>query len=1009
MGRKRPCQCAGVSLDAVLIVTALAYCGGHATASPMHPRTVWHLILAGVVIATLLLVANTTLNGVTLHEVEELESRVRRLSSATPSPSTLPEVLNEARPASPSSAPKVDPATAARNSIRTLIDAYRSAKSAGNVHTPSQNDLRRFLKQYGSPVNPDLQPVDVGSSDSAGPYWSEYYSQRANSLGLSKRDERTATPADYDHDFDGDGVPDFAVVHLEPYMVVPPQPPQPFALQSGMYFTWTPTTLPSDYTLVRQPNTALISTAGHAVLPLGDDDNTHVFIAHAFPFNGTAWTDFYVNSDGSITFGSSSSLSTGRNLGRVFSSPPMITPLLTDLDNTCSVPGNGIFFFSSLTQTIITWKAVPHFARSGTSCGVLTGNENTFQIVLFPSGLFEFRYGSMDVVTLTSGASGTDSVTAVTRGPGQYSPATYVDFPTLTSVAVQLGTVAEYWSALGVDFQSIALDQGVAKFYATHGDLYDAVLNMHVGFGVVLDTLVDGNGGNFNRRALQRTLGLGERGGYSSAPSYGNKVEVESVINLRNLERLRGMSETDMREGVYAKMANFMWRDNTKQGFPTSMIFGSVGGVNFTGYPWEVNLTGYTPVNSPAAPFFIDLTANGASSGYTHELQGPAGGARMSVVPSGGSIFQVAMHELMHRWLFKSGLRYPDSSAYADHFFDLASRGAAGVGGVHPGTLTDIRVQTTPAQNPWADKDATFLPKRPRGDPMSYSAGHLTQLVPKPGDPSRFIDPLDPSAVYPDTKTFDMAIADELCRAQGLDLFVSTPQARWGGMSSRSLAFAGILPLNESSVRGIENFYVDSPRSPYGALGFDFDLRQVSGLQGLAVQNLLFCGKRQRYTVADMTNLEDVRLDPATMAFLGPMTGPTTSQPILAQLYYGNRAPLIGDEADSVDSAVLAQYPQLYSQYNLASCPLVSDATCNGGPFSRYGNMCVDIKTVAPVLLAAPGYTPTNQDLQLFGKLITVLRRDLAKYGLQSHGARGMEGDMCYLPKFSFGIPQLIH
>ena len=981
----------------------------------MHPRTVWHLILAGVVIATLLLVANTTLNGVTLHEVEELETRVRRLSSATPSPSTLPEVLNEAKPVSASSAPKVNPATAARNNIRTLIDSFKSAKSAGKIQVPTQDQWKKTLKAVGSPLtfdpaaNADSDPV----AGEVGHLVSDYSKQRAQSLGLMPADGGSARRAqaqpDRDYDFDGDGVPDFAIVHLDETMVVPPLPPQPLTLAEGMTFLWSVVSAPAEYTLTRQADGPLLPFAGHAALPLGDDTNVQVSLAHTFPFNGTDWTTHYVNSDGSLTFGRPESSSTTRNLGRVFFSPPLISPLFQDLNNDCSPPGGGIFFQSTPSQTIFTWNKVPNY-ESLHPCGAATGFDNTFQIILYPSGNIEWRYGHLDATNIANSNRNSQAFTAVTRGVGANVPITYIDFPSVTTQSITLGTGVQAWTSDASAFPSIILNSAVTRFYETHHDIYDQVLTMHVGFGTILDTMVDGSPANFNRANFQRTLGLGERGTIQTSSVISNAPRLESMITLRAVERIIPMSEKDLVDPQPSPITNMIWRTNTKQGFTTSSIFGSVGGVNFTGYPWQINFTGYTPISSPAEPFFIDLVGKGQSSGYTHETSFVAGGPRSSLTGPGLlSVFGVATHELSHRWNAFMGLRYSDSSQWGDHFFDLQSRGTGGVGGVHPGTLTDVRIDYAPGQNPWGDTDAKFLPKRPRGDLMCYSAGHLTQLVPKPGDPTKFVDARDPTAVYPDTPSYDMNVADELCRAQGLDLFVSTPQAAPGGLSTRSLAYSGIIPINDPSVADTTLFYVDSPRSPFGALGFDFDLREVSGLGALAAQNLLFCGKRYEYTIANTTNLIDVRLSASAQAFLGPLTTPAAPQSVLAQAYYGPRAPLIGDEADSIDMTVAAQYPSLYAKWNLGACPLVSSPACNGGTFSRYAATCVDVKTVAPVMLARPGYEPSNSDLAAFGRLINVLRTQMASHMLRGHGARGMEGDMCYLPKWSFGIPQVIH
>jgi len=905
----------------------------------------------------------------------------------------------------------------ARSNIRALIDAFKSAKAAGKISVPTQDQWKKALKSAGSPLAPESYDGAAESDPVAGEVGhlvSDYMKQRAQSLGLMPADDantrRVPVQPDRDYDFDGDGVPDFAIVHMDETMIVPPLPPQPLSLTNGMTFMWTLVNAPADYTLARLADGPLLSFAGHTELALGDDANVQVFLAHSFPFNGTLWNDLYVNSDGSTTFGSPESSSNIRNVARLFQSPPIITPLFQDLNNDCSPPGGGIFFQTTATESIFTWYQVPNF-ESVQPCGVATGYDNTFQVILYPSGNIEWRYGPLDSSNIANTVANSQAYTAVSRGIGANTPVSYIDFPSVTSQAITLGTGVQGWTSDTFAYRNIILNLGVRRFYETHPSIYDQVMTMYVGYGVNLDTLVDGSFANFNRRNFQRTLGLGERAVYQTSSVIPNAPTLESIITLRNIERLVRLSEAEIVNPTVKPIINSIWRTNTKRSFTTSDVFGSISGINFTGYPWQINFTGYTPVSSPAEPFFIDLAGKGAgSTGYSHESSGTPGGLRSGLIPSVTTVFTTAVHELTHRWNTFLGLRYgTDPLQWGDHFFDLLSRGAGGVGGAHPGTLTDVRIEYGPGENPWGDRDAKYLPKRPRGDLMCYSAGHLTQLVPKPGDPTKFVDARDATAVYPDTPSYDMNIADELCRAQGLDLFVSTPQAAVGGLSTRSLAYAGIVSMEDPVIADSTLFYVDSPRSPFGALGFDFDLREVSGINALAVQNLLFCGKRYEYSIANTTQIADVRLSPSAQAFLGPLTTPAAPQATLAQIYYGRRAPLIGDESDSIDMAVAAQYPSLYSKWNLGSCPLVSSATCNGSAFGRYGNTCVDVKTVAPIMLVKPGYEPTQSELAAFGRLINVLRTQLAKYMLKGHGARGMEGDMCYLPKWSFGIPQVIH
>src|SRR6185295_1090977 len=123
-------------------------------------------------------------------------------------------------------------------------------------------------------------------------------------------------------------------------------------------------------------------------LTLTDDDSVSGTIPFGFSFYGAGQTVAFVNSDGNITFGEADKSSTERNVARLLTGPPRVSPFLSDLDPTA---GSGrIFLNAASDQYTVTWCNVRGFDLPRTT---------TVQATLLPSGVIEMKFGATVNIT----------------------------------------------------------------------------------------------------------------------------------------------------------------------------------------------------------------------------------------------------------------------------------------------------------------------------------------------------------------------------------------------------------------------------------------------------------------------------------------------------------------------------------------------------------------------------------------------------------------------------------
>jgi hypothetical protein len=189
------------------------------------------------------------------------------------------------------------------------------------------------------------------------------------------------------------------------------------------------------------------STLGNR-LTLGDDDTAAVAIPFAFPFYGTNQTAAFVNSDGNVTLVEGDNASTDRNLARMLSGPPRISPFFADLDDTA---GGKVFVNAASDQYTVTWCGVRGFDSTRTT---------TVQATLLPDGSVEMKFDSSTNLG--------DAVVGLS--PGRTGDVLLVDFTNASGSGS--GAIAERFAS-NVSIDTFAVAQ---KFYQSHPDSYDQIL-----------------------------------------------------------------------------------------------------------------------------------------------------------------------------------------------------------------------------------------------------------------------------------------------------------------------------------------------------------------------------------------------------------------------------------------------------------------------------------------------------------------------------------------------------
>jgi hypothetical protein len=186
-------------------------------------------------------------------------------------------------------------------------------------------------------------------------------------------------------------------------------------------------------------------------LTLQDDDSVQRDVPFSFGFYGRGQTAAFVNSDGNITFEEEDRASTERNVARMLTGPPRVSPFLADLDPTTGA--GRIYAHAAADQYTVTWCNVRGFDSTQTT---------SVQATLLPDGAIELKYG--DPITLPDAVVG--------LSPGRTGTFTPVNLSDAGPTGGGDGAVGERFAAS----RQIDLVTLTRKFYQSHPDNYDQLV-----------------------------------------------------------------------------------------------------------------------------------------------------------------------------------------------------------------------------------------------------------------------------------------------------------------------------------------------------------------------------------------------------------------------------------------------------------------------------------------------------------------------------------------------------
>ncbi len=177
-----------------------------------------------------------------------------------------------------------------------------------------------------------------------------------------------------------------------------------------------------------------IAVIDGTLLLLGDDDSANVPFGFNFPFNGSVYTDVFVNSNGNLTFGSGNT-DFSESVGELLSGQPRIAPLWEDLSPN---QGGFVFFKEQAGSLKVTFQDVPRF---------FANDSNNMTVTLYDTGEVDIEYGNVDA---------TGGIAGVTEGGGAADPGE-TDMSAAGSLPAS-GTTYENFDGNDNDLDGVFLD-----------------------------------------------------------------------------------------------------------------------------------------------------------------------------------------------------------------------------------------------------------------------------------------------------------------------------------------------------------------------------------------------------------------------------------------------------------------------------------------------------------------------------------------------------------------------
>ena len=302
------------------------------------------------------------------------------------------------------------------------------------------------------------------------------------------------------------------------------QPKNTFDL-AGQNLRFTPNDL-GGYNVSIPEDVEFVQAFGD-VLQLSDDDSKKVEIEFDFPFFGEEYTEFFVNSDGNLTFGKGDAASWARDLQRFLGESPRIGVLYTDLNPFDPFPAFGggetptVEVKQSAKQVTVTWFNVEAFSEQS-----FGGVALTMQVILFDTGVIDIVFEKSDVRTGIVGVS-----------PGGLDDAfqvNLVDYSDDLPVEGTTGAIAEVF----VDLPTVNLQNVAREFYRTHNDDFDSLV-LFTNFESNLDLV---GVLAFAINVQNDVLGIGNPNRSEIFPqfdhtaAYGSQGNLKSFLTMKNLK-----------------------------------------------------------------------------------------------------------------------------------------------------------------------------------------------------------------------------------------------------------------------------------------------------------------------------------------------------------------------------------------------------------------------------------------------------------------------------------------
>jgi hypothetical protein len=334
---------------------------------------------------------------------------------------------------------------------------------------------------------------------------------------------------------------------------------------------------------------------------------------------------------------------------------------------------------------------------------------------------------------------------------------------------------------------------------------------------------------------------------------------------------------------------------------------------------------------------------------------------------------------------------------------------------------------------------------RPYAD--AHSEGrYLIEMRRDPNNPLRFHDADDNTAVFPETDDGRLNTFYSQCAALGKQMFVVAPGSSSVAMSPATQVLAGLRSVESLTLQEDTSFFVDEPQSVYAAVGVNppMDPIAVASLPASLHANTVICGKRRNFrwsqnvfngnAIAAVTAITNTA--PTSFAFGSPAIMPDHE----INRKYSARSPRKGDEQDELQTNSIAQRAGLQAyaaQYRLDEFPidqptLTKKQLCNNATVNSTADWsvlrrsldCVDQKNIAIVVLLPTGTTFSSVDRESTIKLHRVAKTYVNTVATDGYGARGYQKHIGndasngfpvygnatadFLPKYFFGMQPIM-